>query len=72
MVERLWNTTQHCRRTYTQLIGWDGLRLTHYEHRLMVETFRRRDGKQAERLMYGHLRRTRLELTRHPDIFYGK
>jgi DNA-binding GntR family transcriptional regulator len=69
MVERLWNTTQHYRRAYTQLIGWDGLRLTHYEHRLMVETFRHRDGEEAERLMYGHLRRARLELARHPELF---
>ncbi|NMR32438.1 GntR family transcriptional regulator [Crystallibacter degradans] len=69
MVERLWNTTQHYRRAYSQLIGWDGLQLTHLEHRLLVEAFKHRDGEEAERLMLGHLRRTRLELVRHPEIF---
>lgn len=69
MVERLWNTTQHYRRAYTRLIDWEGLQLTHIEHRLLIETFRHRDAEEAECLMYGHLRRTRLELARHPEIF---
>lgn len=69
MVRRMWNTTQHYRRAYTRLIGWEGLQMTHYEHKLLVEAFRLRDGDEAGRLMYGHLRRTRLELSRHSEIF---
>lgn len=69
MVRRMWNTTQHYRRAYTRLIGWEGLQMTHYEHKLLVEAFRLRDGDEAGRLMYGHLRRTRLELSRHPELF---
>ncbi|MEB4613906.1 GntR family transcriptional regulator [Leucobacter sp. M11] len=69
MVERLWNTTQHYRRAYTHLIGWDGLRINHLEHTLMLDSFRKRDAEEAERLMHSHLRRTRLELARHPEIF---
>lgn len=69
MVERMWNTTQHYRRAYTHLIGWDGLRVNHLEHTLMIDVFHKRDAEEAERLMHGHLRRTRLELIRHPEIF---
>ncbi|OFI38858.1 GntR family transcriptional regulator [Arthrobacter sp. SW1] len=69
MVERLWNTTQHYRRAYTRLIGWEGLNLTHDEHRLLIAAYKHRDSEEAERLIYGHLRRTRLELARHPEIF---
>lgn len=69
MVERLWNTTQHYRRAYTHLIGHEGLRVNHLEHTLMIDSFRKRDAEEAERLMHSHLRRTRLELIRHPEIF---
>lgn len=69
MVERLWNTTQHYRRAYTRLIGWDGLEMTHLEHRLLIEAFRLRDAEEAERLMHGHIRKTRRELNRHPELF---
>lgn len=69
MVEGLWNTTHHYRRTYSQLVGWDGLQLTHLEHRLMLDSFVHRDEQEAERLMASHIRKTRLELARHPEIF---
>src|SRR5690349_2780419 len=36
MVERLWNTTQHYRRAYVQLIGPEGLEDTNLEHRLLL------------------------------------
>ncbi|GAA1407913.1 GntR family transcriptional regulator [Glutamicibacter uratoxydans] len=69
MATRMWNTTHHYRRAYTRLIGWEGLQMTHYEHKLLVEAFKHRDADEAGRLMYGHLRRTRLELSRHPELF---
>lgn len=69
MVNRLWDSTQHYRRAYSQLIGWEGLQITHSEHKLLFEAFKHRDAEDAERLMFSHLRRTRLELARHPEIF---
>ena len=69
MVERLWNTTQHYRRAYVQLIGSDGLKETHLEHRLMVAAIQRRDRRSAEDLLEMHIRKTRLSLLNHPDIF---
>ena len=69
MVQRLWNTTQHYRRAYTLLLAPDGTRTAHYEHQLLIGAIARGDADDAERLLYGHIRRTRLELSRHPEVF---
>ncbi|QCU79556.1 GntR family transcriptional regulator (plasmid) [Citricoccus sp. SGAir0253] len=69
MVERLWNTTQHYRRAYVQLIGSEGLGETHLEHRLLVATIQHRDRRSAEELLGMHIRKTRLSLLNHPEIF---
>ncbi|MDR2256605.1 MAG: GntR family transcriptional regulator [Arthrobacter sp.] len=69
LVENLWNSTHHYRRAYSELVGWEGLRMTHLEHRLLLETFKDRDAHEADRLMHSHIRKTRLELQRHPEIF---
>ncbi|QNE45821.1 GntR family transcriptional regulator [Glaciihabitans sp. INWT7] len=68
-VHRLWNSTQHYRRAFTLLIGPDGNRAVHYEHQLLVGAIRRGDSTDAERVLAGHIRRTRLELGRHPELF---
>ena len=46
-----------------------GLAVTHMEHRLLVDCARRRDPDDAERVLVTHIRRTRLELARHPEVF---
>lgn len=69
MVERLWNTTQHYRRAYVQLIGPEGLEDTHLEHRLLLAAIRRRDIRSAEELLAMHVRKTRIALLDHPEIF---
>jgi DNA-binding GntR family transcriptional regulator len=82
---RLWNVTQHYRREFTKLAGVvsgdrdgagggdapgaPGLGVTHLEHRLLLDAIRRGDADDAERALVTHIRRTRLELARHPDIF---
>ena len=68
-VQRLWNSTQHYRRAFTLLLGTDGNRAVHYEHQLLVGALRRRDIEDAERVLFGHIRRTRLELLHHPELF---
>ncbi|MGA1835408.1 GntR family transcriptional regulator [Herbiconiux sp. 11R-BC] len=69
MIAKLWNTTQHYRRAFSRLVGIGGSAVTHMEHHLLVDAIRRRDGDDAERLLLSHIRRTRLELARHPEIF---
>jgi DNA-binding GntR family transcriptional regulator len=69
IIHRLWNTTQHYRREYATLVGVSGIGVTHLEHHLLVDCIRRRDPDDAERVLVTHIRRTRLELERHPEIF---
>ncbi len=68
-VLRLWNSTQHYRRAFTLVSGPVGNRAVHYEHQLLVGAIRRRDNDDAERVLLGHIRRTRLELLSHPELF---
>jgi DNA-binding GntR family transcriptional regulator len=68
-VLRLWNRTQHYRRAFTRVFRSEGDRSVHHEHHLLVSAIRRRDLDEAERVLAGHIRRTRLELARHPDVF---
>lgn len=68
-VRSLWNRTQHYRRTATRLFYSDGDRSVHHDHYLIVGALRRRDEVEAERVLAGHIRRSRLELARHPEVF---
>ena len=69
IIERLWNTTQHYRRAYANIAGSPGLDVTHLEHKLLVEAMSRRDSEDSERIIAGHIRRTRLLLAQHPEVF---
>jgi DNA-binding GntR family transcriptional regulator len=68
-VRQLWNRTQHYRRAFTHVFQVEGDRSVHHEHQLLVSAIRRRDDYAAERILAGHIRRTRLELGRHPEVF---
>jgi len=68
-IERLWNTTQPYRRVFTRMVRSGGIEVTHLEHELLVEAIKRRDTEEAERILHGHIRRTRIELDRHPEVF---
>jgi DNA-binding GntR family transcriptional regulator len=87
IIHRMWNTTQHYRREFTKLVAGSasprgddppstprepGLSITHMEHRLLLDCIRRRDADDAERVLVTHIRRTRLELEKHPEIFTSK
>jgi DNA-binding GntR family transcriptional regulator len=70
IIGRMWNRTQHYRRQFTKLASRRlALDVTHLEHRLLVDCLRRGDADDAERVLVMHIRRTRLELGRHPEIF---
>jgi DNA-binding GntR family transcriptional regulator len=68
-VERLWNTTQHYRRAFTRLLDGESNRILHDEHHMLVAAIRDSDSDEAERVLFGHIRRTRLQLVRHPEVF---
>jgi DNA-binding GntR family transcriptional regulator len=69
LVTRLWNTTQPYRRAYTKLVGADNRRIFHAEHHMMVTALRDGDLDLAEQVLGMHIRRTRLHLERHPELF---
>ena len=70
IIGRMWNSTQHYRREFTKLAARQaGLGVTHLEHRLLLDCLRRTDADDAERVLVTHIRRTRLELSRHLEIF---
>ena len=69
MVTRLWNSTQHYRRAYVTLGGQERMWVVNSEHRLLLDAVVRRDATDAERFLEGHIRRTRIELGRHPSVF---
>jgi DNA-binding GntR family transcriptional regulator len=69
IIHRMWNTTQHYRREFTRLAAGSGMSVTHMEHRLLLDCICRQDADDAERVLVTHIRRTRLELEKHPEIF---
>ena len=68
-VTRLWNSTQYYRRAYMVLAGAGRLWIVNSEHNLLLDALRRGDATDACLCLRGHIRRTRVELLRHPEIF---
>jgi DNA-binding GntR family transcriptional regulator len=68
-VVRMWNSTQHYRRVFMTLGGPDRRWIVDHEHRLILDAIKRRDSVDAERYLSGHIRRTRIELAQHPEVF---
>jgi DNA-binding GntR family transcriptional regulator len=68
-VTRLWNSTAHYRRTFVTLSGPGRRWVIEAEHRLLLDAVARADVVDAQRFVAGHIRRTRIELGRHPEIF---
>ncbi|MDJ0324632.1 GntR family transcriptional regulator [Cryobacterium sp. PH31-AA6] len=69
LVRRLWNSTQYYRRTYAMLLDDDRRRIMHDEHHMLTAALREGDALGAERVVESHIRRTRLQLARHPEVF---
>ena len=69
IVRRFWNTSQHYRRLFMQVSGPQRLWVVNAEHNLILDAIERRDPEDAERYLAGHIRRTRIELSRHPEVF---
>ncbi len=71
-VHRLWNSTQHYRRAFVQISGPARMWVVNAEHRLLLDAMFRRDETDAGRFLAGHIRRTRIELGHHPEVFRGQ
>jgi DNA-binding GntR family transcriptional regulator len=68
-VTRLWNATQHYRRAFMELAGPQRRWIVNAEHNLIIDALQRQDADDAERYLVGHIRRTRRELSTHPEVF---
>jgi DNA-binding GntR family transcriptional regulator len=66
---RLWNCTQHYRRAFMLVSGQSRRWIVNAEHRLILDAIERRDSVDAGRYLSGHIRRTRIELSHHPEIW---
>jgi DNA-binding GntR family transcriptional regulator len=71
MVTRLWNSTQYYRRLFMTASGPSRMLIVNAEHRLLIDAISRRDAVDAERYLAGHIRRTRIELQKLPDLALG-
>ncbi|MTD55116.1 GntR family transcriptional regulator [Amycolatopsis pithecellobii] len=69
IVQRMWNMTHHYRLMFTRVFLEQGDTIVHDEHRMLVRALRERDADQAALVATGHIRRTRLQLARHPELF---
>ena len=69
MVTSLWNSTQFYRRAFVMMSGQERLWVINAEHRLILDALERRDSTDAGHYLAGHIRRTRVELARHPEVF---
>lgn len=68
-VTQLWNSTQHYRRVFMVLGGSERRYFANCEHRLLLNAVQQHDEVEAERQLTSHIRRTRIELVRHPEVF---
>ena len=69
MIERLWDTTQHYRRAFVELSRSQGSWIIAAEHRLLLEALTRRDAVTASTVLGMHIRRTRVALASHSELF---
>ncbi|MEV8268665.1 GntR family transcriptional regulator [Microbacterium sp. NPDC076911] len=68
-VLNLWNRTQHYRRAATRFFYASHNRSVHHDHQLIVNAIGAGDADEAEQSLSRHIRRSRLELMRHPAVF---
>ncbi|MGW4028342.1 GntR family transcriptional regulator [Streptomyces sp. NPDC004838] len=69
IVQRMWNMTHHYRLMFAQVFLEQGDTVVHDEHRMLVRALREQDADQAGLVARGHIRRTRMQLARHPELF---
>jgi DNA-binding GntR family transcriptional regulator len=65
----MFNTTERYRRAYSILPH--KLETSVIEHRMILDAIERKAGEDAGELHRIHIRRTRLTLSMHPELFSG-
>ncbi len=70
LIERLWNATAPYRRAYVDTWDQQARRIANEEHHLLIAALKDGDVEDAERVLAGHIRRTRRQLAKHPELFH--
>ncbi|MFD2757390.1 GntR family transcriptional regulator [Gulosibacter faecalis] len=68
-VRDLWDRTQHYRREFSRKVRSFGDQSADFDHQLIVNAIERGDTDEVGRLIELHIRRTRLSLVAHPEVF---
>jgi DNA-binding GntR family transcriptional regulator len=68
-IDGLWNVAARYRNAYTALAFPSHIELQHAEHRLLLHAIEQRNVQDGERILGMHIRRTRVELLPHAEIF---
>ncbi|SJM63879.1 GntR family transcriptional regulator [Gulosibacter sp. 10] len=68
-VRGLWNRTQHYRRAFVSVVRTQGDPSADYDHALIARALARGDAEEASAVLRLHIRRTRIRLADHPEIF---
>jgi DNA-binding GntR family transcriptional regulator len=69
MIDDLWTTTQHYRRAYRDTLSAADFAFVDLDHRLILDALDRRDPVDAAERIRSHIRRTRLVLAQHGEVF---
>jgi DNA-binding GntR family transcriptional regulator len=69
LIEGFWNSTQQYRRVFYGFMSEGYLDLVNADHRLMIDAIRRRDAVEASERLHLHIRRTRVTLVDHAELF---
>lgn len=69
LISKLWNSTAPYRRAYVATWSPELRRIANDEHNILIAALRDGDFDEAERVLAGHIRRTRRQLAKHPELF---
>jgi DNA-binding GntR family transcriptional regulator len=69
LVSNLWDITDHYRRLFVKLADPSKDWRINIEHRLIIDSIKRKNSHEGGQVIATHIRRTRDQLSRHPELF---
>lgn len=69
LVSNLWDMTDHYRRLFVSLAQPSKEWRINIEHRFIIDSIQRQDPREGGQVIANHIRRTRDQLSLHPELF---
>lgn len=69
LVSNLWDMTDHYRRLFVRLTDPSKEWRINFEHRFIIDSCQRNDAREGGQVIANHIRRTREQLSVHPELF---